>query len=146
MADIKTVKLGGTTYNIVDTTALHSTSTANASIGQGYGTCSTAANTAAKAVTLSSYNLITGGIVNIWFTTANTTDAPTLNINSKGAKNIFVDNAVVSSTNPLKWDANTMLTFMYDGTQYRFLHSSRKGVVVSSSQPTTTDTMIWISP
>ena len=59
----------------------------NVSLGQGYATCSTAAATVAKAATLSSYSLTTGGIVSVKFTN----DVPasaTLNINGKGAKAI----------------------------------------------------------
>lgn len=97
------------------------TTYSNASLGQGRGTCSTAAGTAAKVVTLSSYALTTGGIVSIYFSTANTAAAPTLNINSKGAKKIFVDGVVTSATNPLKWDAGSTLTFIYDGTQYHLI-------------------------
>jgi hypothetical protein len=39
--------------------------------------------------------------VSIYFSTANTAAAPTLNINSKGAKKVFVNGVVTSGTNPL---------------------------------------------
>ena len=67
----------------------------NASLGQGYGTCATAAATKAKAVTLSSYSLVTGGIVAVKFTY----DVPagaTLNVNSKGAKAIYYHGAAIT--------------------------------------------------
>lgn len=64
------------------------TTYSNASLGQGYGTCSTAEATVAKVVTLSSYALTTGGIVAVKFTNAVPANA-TLNINSKGAKAIY---------------------------------------------------------
>ena len=57
-------------------------------LGQGYGTCATAQATVAKAVTLSNYTLTKGGIVSVKFTYAVPAEA-TMNINSKGAKNIF---------------------------------------------------------
>lgn len=60
----------------------------NASLGQGYGTCTTAEATLAKAVTLSSYALTTGGIVAVKFTHAVPANA-TMNVNSKGAKAIY---------------------------------------------------------
>ena len=40
----------------------------NEQLGQGYGTCGTEAATAAKTVTLSDYELETGGIVAVRFT------------------------------------------------------------------------------
>lgn len=57
----------------------------NASLGQGYGTCTTAATTVAKIVTLANYSLIIGGIVSVKFTYTVPANA-TMNINSKGAK------------------------------------------------------------
>lgn len=64
------------------------TTYSNESLGQGYGTCSTAAATVAKAASLSSYNLVTGGIVSVKFTYDVPANA-TLNINSTGAKHIY---------------------------------------------------------
>ena len=61
----------------------------NLDLGQMYGTCSTAAATAAKTVTMSGYLLTTGGIVSIRFEN-DVPDSATLNINSKGAKAIYV--------------------------------------------------------
>jgi len=66
----------------------------NASLGQGYGTCSTAEATAAKAVTLSSYSLTTGGVVSVKFTYAVPANA-TLNVNAKGAKAIYYRGAAI---------------------------------------------------
>lgn len=93
----------------------------NVGLGQGYGTCSTAAATAAKAVTLSSYALSTGGIVAVKFTY----DVPasaTMNINSKGAKNIFHRGAAIAASVIKGGD---IATFMYDGTQYHLLSVDR---------------------
>ena len=72
-----------------------------------YGTCSTAAGTAAKAVVCDNFYAYIGARITVKFSTANTTDAPTLKIqNSSGtqllaAKSIFNANAVASSTNPV---------------------------------------------
>lgn len=41
-----------------------------------------------------------------------------MNVNSKGAKDVWVANAVTSSTNQLLWGANAVITFRYDGTQF----------------------------
>lgn len=89
----------------------------NASLGQGYSTCSTAAATAAKVVSLSSYTLTAGGVVSIKFTNSVPANA-TLNINSKGAKNIFYKGAKITSG---IIPAGAIATFMYDGTQYHLL-------------------------
>ena len=87
-----------------------------------YGTSSTAAGTAAKVVACSDYQLAKGNIIAVLFSTANTAAAPTLNVNSTGAKSIYVGSAVANSTtNVCKWSANTLVYFMYDGTYYRLL-------------------------
>ena len=56
-----------------------------------YGSCSTAAATAAKTVSVGSgtVTLEAGLRVTVKFTYANTAGTPTLNVNSKGAKNIY---------------------------------------------------------
>ena len=96
----------------------------NAHLGQGYGTCSTAEATAAKAVTLSSYELTTGGIVAVKFTNGLCANA-TLNINSKGAKDIFINGAAVTATTCKNVLAGDIAYFIYDGTQYQFLGTDR---------------------
>ena len=67
----------------------------NAGLGQGYGTCSTAADTLAKTVSISSYTLATGGVVSIYFENAVPANA-TLNITSKGAKPIYYNGAAIT--------------------------------------------------
>lgn len=89
----------------------------NAGLGQGYGTCSTAAATTAKVVSLSSYSLTTGGVVAVKFTYAVPASA-TMNINSKGAKNIFYKGAAITAG---IISAGDIATFIYDGTQYHLL-------------------------
>ena len=72
------------------------TTYSNASLGQGYATCSTAEATVAKAASLSSYALTTGGIVAVKFTYAVPANA-TLNVNSKGAKAIYYRGAKITA-------------------------------------------------
>lgn len=97
-----------------------------------YGTCSTAAGTAAKVVICSGFTLTTGAIIGVLFSAANTTYLPTLNINSTGAKYIYVGAEITDNTsNPLKWSAHTMLYFMYDGAQYRLITAISGGTRVS---------------
>ena len=89
-----------------------------------YATSSTTASTTAKVVDCTSFTLKTGAIIGILFSTANTASAPTLNINSTGAIALRIGNTAPSSTtNVLKWSANTLLYVMYDGTYYRLLNA-----------------------
>ena len=117
------------------------TTYSNASLGQGYGTCSTAEATAAKVVTLSNYTLATGGIVAVKFTYGLCASA-TMNINSKGAKNIFIHGAAATATTCKEVLAGDIAYFMYDGTQYQFLGTDRlfKAAIVSFADAGTAGT------
>lgn len=96
-----------------------------------YGTCSTTASTTEKAVTCSGFALTAGAIIAILFTTANTAATPTLNVNTTGAKSIYIGSATPNSTtNAFKWSANTLLTFMYDGTYFRYMGAQSAGSVI----------------
>jgi hypothetical protein len=106
------------------------TYTNQATLGQGYGTCATAAATTAKAVTLASYELVTGGIVAVKFTY----DVPagaTMNVNSKGAKSIYHRGAAIAG-GVIK--AGDTATFVYNGTQYHLLTVDRQSAE-STIQP-----------
>lgn len=88
-----------------------------------YGTCATVAATVAKVVTctaFSSGSLIVGASVVVTFTYANTAASPTLNVNSTGAKYIYVDNALAASG---AWNAGQQIEFRYDGTYWRMVGS-----------------------
>lgn len=115
------------------TTLNGSISAAQAYATAKYGTSSTAAGTAAKVVSCSNFKLFTGASVTVRFSTANTTAAPTLNVNSTGAAPIWVDNAVTSASNPLLWSANSILTFVYDGTRWRFVGEPGSYALTSST-------------
>ena len=93
----------------------------NATLGQGYGTCSTAAATVAKTVALSSYALTTGGIVSVKFTNAVPASA-TMNINSKGAKPIYYKGAAITAG---IIEAGDTATFIYNGSQYHLISNDR---------------------
>lgn len=80
-----------------------------------YGTCSTAAATAAKTVSCTGFSLATGAEITVKFTVTNTASSPTLNVNSTGAKAIYYNGAAISA-GYLK--ANKTYTFRYNGTQY----------------------------
>ena len=90
-------------------------------LGFGYGTCATAEATTAKVVTLSNYTLRTGGYVSVKFTYAVPANS-TMNINSRGAKNIWYRGANITA-NVIK--AGDLATFIYDGTRYQLVGIDR---------------------
>ena len=91
-----------------------------------YGTCDTAAATAAKVVTLSDtsgWELKAGTIVGIKFTNTNTASNVTLNVNSSGAKSIWYnDAAYTGNSNAICGYASRVTYYMYDGTQWVWLN------------------------
>ena len=88
-----------------------------------YGTCSTAAATAAKTVSLTNFVLETGASVRIKFSNANSASTPTLNVNSTGAKNIRWNNANLPSTQ--YWTANQVIDFVYDGSYWQMIGAAK---------------------
>lgn len=83
-----------------------------------YGTCSTAAGTAAKTVACTSYKLVTGSRIVVKFTVTNTAANPTLNVNSTGAKAIQYRGSAIGAGNLA---ANRTYEFIYDGTNYQLV-------------------------
>lgn len=100
-------------------------------LGFGYATCSTAAATTAKVATLSGYSLVTNGIVSVKFTNSVPANA-TLNINNKGAKNIYYQGAKIVA-GVIK--AGDIATFVYSGN-YNLIcidRGSNGHIIVNSS-------------
>lgn len=99
-----------------------------------YGTCSTSSTTAAKVVVCPSYDaLTTGDILVVTFSSANIISAPTLNVNSKGAKEIR-STYNGNPTNALKNNGAVAGTciFVYDGT-YWLLQSVNDNTTYSAA-------------
>lgn len=90
-----------------------------------YGTCSTAAATKAKVVTLAGFTLATGAVVAVKFTYANTAASPTLNVNSTGAKSIAVYGSTAAGSGA--WSAGEVVMFVYDGTRWVMISGSILG-------------------
>ena len=114
------------------------------------GTCSTAASTTTKTVICESYSLMEGASVLVYFSYANTATAPKLNVNSTGAKTIYVNGSAASSSNPLKWKAGDTVQFTYDGTYYRaslpvedFITADGSGIQVHSN--TDSNNYLWVT-
>lgn len=85
-----------------------------------YGTCSTAAATAAKVVTCADFDhLFTGVTIHVKFTNSNTASNATLNVNSTGAKNLCrYGTTRVGTTTKASWSAGAVVSFTYDGTSW----------------------------
>lgn len=83
-----------------------------------YGTCSTAAGTAAKTVTLAGFTLATGARITVKFTVTNTASNPTLNVNGTGAKAIQYRGTAITAS---YLAANRVYEFVYDGTNYQLI-------------------------
>lgn len=86
-----------------------------------YGTCATAAATAAKVVTCSDFDtLITGVMIAVKFTYSNTASSPTLNVNGTGAKTIYRYGTTAPSTSAAtSWNAGSVICFIYDGSYWQ---------------------------
>ena len=100
-----------------------------------YGTCSTAAATAAKVVSCSNFALITGAEITVKFTTTNTAANPTLNVNNTGAKAIYYRGSAISAG---YLAANRTYTFRYNGTQYELVGDLNTDTNTKVTQTVTT--------
>ena len=83
-----------------------------------YGTCGTAAATAAKVVACTGFKLVTGARIIVKFTITNTAANPTLNVNGSGAKAIQYRGSAISAG---YLAANRTHEFVYDGTAYQLI-------------------------
>lgn len=87
-----------------------------------YGTCSTAAATQDKSVSVSGdFTLTAGVMVSVQFTYANSATYPRLNVNDTGARYIYVGNSLLSQD--YWWRAGTTVTFVYSGSYWRVCDS-----------------------
>lgn len=115
MADISQIQIGADSYNIkgIPTT--------------WYGTCSSTGYT--LTATCSDFVLATGAILALQMTAANTDTAAakTLNVNSTGAKTVYVDGATTSTSNTLTWYDGEIVNFVYDGSHWRYM--GRSGII-----------------
>ena len=109
-----------------------------------YGSCSTAAATAAKTVACTGFTLATGARIEVKFTVTNTAANPTLNVNSTGAKAIYYRGAAIPAG---YLAADRTYAFIYNGTQYELVGDLNTDVpqfVVSATAPT--GSVLWIKP
>ena len=127
MAYIADANINGTTYKVGSSL---------------YGTCDTAAATAAKVVTMAGFDTLTGGVtIHVKFTYANGVASPTLNVNSTGAKNIFHRGAQIT-TGANKGLLIGAVDFVYDGTQWHLIGDTQYAASTTSIGSASTGTAI----
>lgn len=95
-----------------------------------YCTCTTAAGTAAKVVTVDSgdtnWVLRKGSIIAVKFTNTNTASNVTLNVNNTGAKSVYYNTSVnTGNSNSIFGYANRVVFYLYDGTNWVWISDSR---------------------
>ena len=102
-----------------------------------FGTCTTAAATAAKVVTCADFKLATGATILVQFQYANTAANPTLNVNGTGAIPIRYrgDRPTGSSTS---WSAYDAREFYYDGSSWHIVGNVDTDTDTKVSQTVTT--------
>lgn len=119
--DNGTCYIGGSTINIGGSTLGATVSALEAK----YGTCTTTAATAVKAVACSGFALKEGATVTVKFSAANTAAGPSLNVNGTGAKNIAYA-GYGSLQQKYWWKAGAVLTFVYDGSYWQLSDGSAR--------------------
>jgi hypothetical protein len=80
------------------------------------------------SITNGTFSLETGARVTVKFTYANTASTPTLNVNSKGAKNIYHNGSQIT-TGANKALLAGVCDFVYDGTQWHLVGPDTDGKV-----------------
>lgn len=91
------------------------------------GTCSTAAATVTKIVTVDEFPLdgngkpLIGTMIGVKFTYSNSGTAPTLNVNNTGAASIYYNNAVYSSASTIGGYANRYSYYVWHDNMWVFL-------------------------
>ena len=93
-----------------------------------YGTCSTAADVAEKAVVLTGntqWSLTNGSIIMVKFDISNTAENVTINVNNTGAYPIWYNNAEYTSTGTAYTGyAKRTIAYMFNGTHYVWITAS----------------------
>lgn len=86
-----------------------------------YGTCNTAAATAAKVVTCEDFDQPYEGVsIRIKFDNGNTAQNPTININNTGAKAVYLYGSTPAGVDVFtSWKAGAILSLTYNGTAWQ---------------------------
>lgn len=86
-----------------------------------YGTCSTAAGTRAKTVSLPGFTLVTGARISVHFSYTNTAESATLNVNGTGAKTIHYHSSAIMPKTAGYLEAGGTYEFVYSGTYWEIV-------------------------
>lgn len=89
-----------------------------------YCTCSTGASTAAKTASFTGFSLVTGARISVKFTYTNSNSAPTLNVNSTGAKQMYWNGVRITNQGVLL--AGGIYDFVYDGSYWQLIGATRR--------------------
>lgn len=101
-----------------------------------YGTSSTGANTVIKSVDCDGFALAKGSVLSVYFSNANTSTQLQIRVNDGLAHHVYKGSISGSSSNPITWPLNSIVTFIFDGSYWRYLgaingagdaHSSANG-------------------
>lgn len=84
-------------------------------------TCSSSNNTEIKIVNISNFTLTTGTIIRVLMLFSNTFESPSLNVNGIGAITIKAKDG-----ENCYWDANSVITFKYDGTYWNITENNQQ--------------------
>lgn len=103
------------------------------------GFSSTAANTAAKTSGGPQWSKKSDGIMIVRFTYGNTITSQklTLNVNSTGAADIYVNGDVTSSSNTLLWNDHDALVFRWSGSYWDYICGSTAGQAIPIASTST---------
>ena len=121
MTTAKREKLDALPTNADLTTALagkQASITDGVQIGLGLGVCTTDATTAAKVATLANFIMLKNMPVSVSFTKAINCTGATLNINSQGAKPLYIGG---NALQPGVVKAGCTITVVYDGTNWNII-------------------------
>lgn len=151
MSQIETIKVGGANgvvYNLsadelTTPRSINGVEFDGTSDIANFATCATDAATAAKVVTVTGFSLAAGAMVRIKFTAGNTVAAPTLNVNSSGAKAIVEYGSTAAGS--AAWAAGEIVDFCYDGTNWVMVsgatgNATVRGKVIVDAVPTSGST------
>ena len=99
----------------------------------GYGTCTTAAATAAKTVSIDGFKTLhSGATVCVKYTYANEAANPTLNVSGTGAKPIALNGKAIEKSG--WWSAGDVATMVYDGTCWNLSDSGAHSKIKQTAE------------
>jgi hypothetical protein len=122
--------------------------TGNSAMHMWYGTCSTAAATAAKVVECEGFTLSTNARISVKFTNYSTTSGITLNVNNTGDITAYWYGTTAVPARA--WITNQVVDFEYDGSAWQMLigkaTTTYYGAVKLSSSTSSTSTALAATP